>query len=420
MVHSKTTPNAFTPAEQAFLYAVRKAEQQRIPSPPFKEIARESGFKISSLHHARQRLEERDIVCKHTVREKYAQKIWGGRVKELERERTTYNLTESGKAELRTEYLQKNKKHPPINEFDTPHRKHSFSDSVDDESEFVQREMKNIWDLYRTEFVVGNESLGKTLYLLKKAAIKLLPISELRRALLIGRHIPFIKIANRFGFQEAVVECYQRQNMIVGASSKHIDKYSSRKVTLFWLLKNAARILRGDFDEKPISQKQIDFGQVDFGKDKGELGSDDLSSIEDQKGSNQKFQSLIDLKQTIKSSKKSRPEKEGHLHLLEYVSPQFYTLWLKELYIIQGMDGMTYILIDNPFYHCVLSRTFFSHAFIKIVETKEEIERDQQKNLSNTTKATSTQQVASLVVHPHADKKTASSARGRDPYQRSF
>jgi hypothetical protein len=46
----------------------------------------------------------------------------------------------------------------------------------------------------------------------------------------------FYKLAAKFGWQEAIIESYHRQNKQIWVNSEHINKYTRKKSDLMWVI----------------------------------------------------------------------------------------------------------------------------------------------------------------------------------------
>ena len=67
----------------------------------------------------------------------------------------------------------------------------------------------------------------------------------------------FLRRANGFGWQEAVVQSYQDKGGDIWPASKHLDSYGNAKPGLVWLLRNATKVLQGRYDSRPLSSSAL-------------------------------------------------------------------------------------------------------------------------------------------------------------------
>ena len=120
-----------------------------------------------------------------------------------------------------------------------------------------QSDFKEVWEYYKKNFTQhGFDSLYGALYYLKKKGVGLQDPKKLLEMFHQAKNIPFLKVANKFGWQEAVLECYGRAGNQISDSSNHVSKYKNHRPGFAWFVMQAQRILRGEYQPKDPSYKQ--------------------------------------------------------------------------------------------------------------------------------------------------------------------
>lgn len=145
----------------------------------------------------------------------------------------------------------------------------------------------------------------------------------------------FLKLAYRCGWQEAVVECYQRQNVGIWTGSHHIEKYSSKKLTLSWIMSNINKILSPFYDYKPKKEETFSQSQSQNHTKAQELVKKDKRLVEQQV-----LQSM---------EQKNLQEKTLRQTLLERLGAITYAAWFEKVEILTAEGETPLFKTQNAF-----------------------------------------------------------------------
>lgn len=127
----------------------------------------------------------------------------------------------------------------------------------------------------------------------------------------------FLKKANGFGWQEAIVQSYQDKGGVIWPASKHLDRYGKTKPGLVWILKNTTKILQGKYDDKPLSDSASKKWAYDS------KATDNSAEV--------KVITRSEVEQDIESQTKSDQERNFRRELLDHFGERVYHSWLAHL-----------------------------------------------------------------------------------------
>jgi hypothetical protein len=190
---------------------------------------------------------------------------------------------------------------------------------------FIKSDLKDIANYFSKSF---NQS-SITCSGLNKAITKhqITNLEDVRKAIDKVKVTPFLHKAMQFGWQEAVIECYQQQKARIWEQSKHLTKYCQKKLGINWILKNIRKILSGYYDQRSLSGKAQKIWNPNKDQQKGRT-----------KQGNQTQTTQIcerKVKEKIQTDSSYTEEERGvRLHLVEKLGASIYQAWIDTAQVI--------------------------------------------------------------------------------------
>lgn len=192
---------------------------------------------------------------------------------------------------------------------------------------FNQSDLKEVINYFSKTFNQSPLSISRLSKILTTQQIT--NIEDLKKAIDHVKSTPFLQKAAQFGWQEAVIECYQQQKARIWERSQHLTKYCQKKLGLTWVLKNLKRILEGYYDQRSLSYK----AQQTWIKKGGEGSATSLSKQEELS----KKKKIIEgqLRKRIQINKTYTEEERGlRLKLIEKLGGNTYQAWIDKAQVI--------------------------------------------------------------------------------------
>lgn len=299
-----------------------------------KALSGRTGFSLRQVCYCLQSLKKKGLLVSGNQREKYVRHTQEGRIEDT-RDRRVYliPLKHISKIDCKIAPLKELIKNPVIN-----------NGSLGRKSCNIQRkrsDFKVVWNFYKKNFHQHTfENFYGAIKLLKLKNISLPDSQVLLDVLQKAKEIPFLKVANKFGWQEAIIECYGRSGSIVSDASNHISKYKNHKPGFVWFVTHAQRILKGVYQPKDPSYKQR-FWSTLFVAKKGLAVKTNYKPI---------LRRKHDLEKDISSNITfSAEERELHLLLLRRAGEGLYAAWIKSCQYVTAKDGISMIKAPSKF-----------------------------------------------------------------------
>ena len=193
---------------------------------------------------------------------------------------------------------------------------------------FNQSDLKGIIDYFSHTFKQSPVAISRLSKILARESIT--DINDLKKAIDQVKATPFLQKAAQFGWQEAVIECYQQQKARIWERSQHLTKYCQKKLGLNWIIKNIKKILSGYYDQKTLSNK-AQKAWIVRDKPKGErvLQRNKLHDLNQQKIKEGQLRQAIRMNTSY-----SKEEKGARLHLMEKLGQSIYQAWIDKSQVI--------------------------------------------------------------------------------------
>ncbi|MAP25065.1 MAG: hypothetical protein CMM87_06005 [Rickettsiales bacterium] len=190
---------------------------------------------------------------------------------------------------------------------------------------FIKSDLKDIANYFSKSFNQSSITCSE----LNKSITKhqITNLEDVRKAIDKVKATPFLHKAMQFGWQEAVIECYQQQKARIWEKSKHLTKYCQKKLGINWILKNLKRILSGYYDQRSLSDKAQKIWNPNKEQQK------DKTKPEKQPKNNQICERKI--KEKIQTDSSYAEEERGiRLHLMEKLGASIYHAWIDTAQVI--------------------------------------------------------------------------------------
>ena len=241
--------NELSPSESILLAAISFFKRNNKPVPPRHTLSARTGFSMRQISYSLKSLTQKGLLVSRTQHESYVRHSKEkGRIEDV-RDRMSYTL--SDKAFNKIAPLKDVIRFPVKNRF---LQQSKFFDEL--------------FNFYGNHFQVHPfESVSGCRKYFHDHGDKTLSNDQLLEAVRKATSNRFLKLANRFGWQEGVTACYEYKGHkeYLTDNSYHINKYKSHKPGLGWILKHARDILDGKYDERggeSDSQKDLTKQQI--------------------------------------------------------------------------------------------------------------------------------------------------------------
>jgi hypothetical protein len=298
-----------------------------------KALAGRTGFSLRQVCYSLQSLKKNGLLVSSVQRERYVRHTQEGIIEDT-RDRKVYVIPTKHikNIDCKIAPLKDLIKNPVINNgsLGTP--------SVDEKEK--QSDFKDVWEFYKKNFKqhAFENFHGALNYLRMKGATPLAPkkLIEMFRQV---KNTPFLKIANKFGWQEAVVECYGRSGSLISNSSNHVSKYKNHRPGFAWFVAQAQRILRGDYKPKDPSYKQLQWATL-FKDNKTDVVKTRTTS----KPSSKALEGEIQENTAFDSQ-----EKDLRLSLLKRAGASLYKTWFSNCMTVREEGGTVHLKAPSMF-----------------------------------------------------------------------
>ena len=298
-----------------------------------KAMAGRSGFSLRQVCYSLQSLKKKGLLVSSSQRESYVRHTQEGTIEDT-RDRKVYVIP--------PKYIKNiDCKIAPLKDLiNNPVKNNgSLGCRVSKEND-KQSDFKEVWEYYKKNFTQhGFDSLYGALYYLKKKGVGLQDPKKLLEMFHQAKNIPFLKVANKFGWQEAVLECYGRAGNQISDSSNHVSKYKNHRPGFAWFVMQAQRILRGEYQPKDPSYKQQHWATL-F-KDKK---MDVVKTRTTSKPSSKALEGEIQENTAFDSQ-----EKDLRLSLLKRAGASLYKTWFSNCMTVREEGGTVHLKDPSMF-----------------------------------------------------------------------
>ena len=215
-----------------------------------KQLACRTGFSVRQVAYSLKSLYKKGVLLRDKQHEEYVRNTKEGRIEDT-RDRNVWVVPPHllNLACFKIAPLKDSSGYPVIN-----NRSFLFNPL---NSSTKKSDLEFIWKFYKEKFKAHSfESLKGTEIALVKRKLSLKDPRTILHAIQSFVATPFLKVAHQFGWQEAIIECYNRKQCLIGDSSRHINKYSSHKPGLVWIIQHAQQIINHKYTPKDLTQAQ--------------------------------------------------------------------------------------------------------------------------------------------------------------------
>lgn len=316
--HSIIKQHRLSSSEIVILTALYFYQSRKKRIPARKVIAGRTGFSLRQVSYALKTLKQKGLASSFYQKEPYTRHSKGDVIQDI-RHRKTYSISNDLFQLCKIAPLKDNYRYPVI-------KNNGFLISksyINKNNQDKKSDLNKIWNIYKKKFNPHSfESFFGTKKYLKSFGINRLNTEQATQVLEIFSKNQFLKLAHTFGWQEAVTELYQRKGLLIGTTSSHLQKYGDHKPGLGWILKNAAKILKGIYDFKETSKKQKQWeNNYQPAGNKNPIG---------EKGREALLPSAEEISAEITRKFEGNPDaKKGHLSILKKVGNILYHTWIK-------------------------------------------------------------------------------------------
>lgn len=217
----KASFNALSSAETVLYGAISCLTLQKKNIPPRFKLALMTGFSLRQVTNALSSLWSKGWLKQTRQHEDYVRHTQAeGRVEDT-RLRTTY-------LGIKTFFLTCLTNFAPLKDTYKNPVKNVFK---------LKSDLKKLVDYFDEKTGQTTKNLGWIEKVLKKRGM-LWRLEEVQHKIDAVLATPFYRLAAKFGWQEAVIESYHRQNKQIWVSSRHINNYTQKKLDFGWVMRH--------------------------------------------------------------------------------------------------------------------------------------------------------------------------------------